>query len=540
MQRSTLIFVLLFGAFVLSSCSSDGKSTANPDAGADSGTDGSADDSTLDLGEVRELEVDEEGSVSFELETEFADERYVLLLASLSREPTQAYEYSVSLNEEVLGEPDRTGSLEACPPDPSASKLVGWNEAVHAAFAGMKDIHTPDADPPNVGDMIDLTIKGGAGYEQIQAEVMIVSSELVIAFDRTTDPTMSVDVTILNDVADNFADTVLPRERIYFGQESDVNSDGHVTMLFSPLVFTATGGVTAYVFPCDLLPVGTPGCPASNEQEIIYLSPPDMLSSYMGTSDAITETVAHEFQHAIYFYRKFILNGNETEDESAYITEGMSAMAQDVSGFQAGNRYVAGAAIDGVDSILMADILAYTWGYNEEKDGIYRGAAYLLLRYLFEQLGSDAISSSGVIDDLGGVTFLNQMSDLASYGYEGVEQAAGYSADVFIPDLYTAMLMDDREKDGVLINQDSTYAFDDMWDDPITGKPHGVTMNYELADGSWQVEGVAVQQGGVDGSIFSGGVEYILVEAVEDNGVVTIDATFDVGTMPAVRLARVY
>ena len=235
-----------------------------------------------------------------------------------------------------------------------------------------------------------------------------------------------------------------------------------------------------------------------------------------------------------------MLNSNETEDESAYITEGMSAMAQDVSGFQAGNRYVAGAAIDGVDSISMADVLAYSWGYDEEKDGIYRGAAYLLLRYLFDQLGGDAISTSGEIDDLGGVTFLNQMSDLAFYGYEGIEQAAGYAADVFIPDLYTAMLMDDREKDGVLINQNPVYAFDDMWNDPITGKPHGVTMNYDLADGSWQVKGVAIQQGGADGVIFSGGVEYILVEAVEDNGVVQIDATFDVDTMPTVRLARVY
>ncbi len=524
----------------MSSCSSDGKSGANPDAGVDSGPDGSVDDTTLDLGEVRELEVDDDGSVSFELETESADERYVLLLTSLSRERAKTYDYSVSLNEEVLGEPDYTGSLEACPPDPATSKLIDWNEAIRAAQSGIKEMPPPDVDPPIVGDMIDFTIKGGAGYEQIQAEVMIVSSELVIAFDRTTDPTLSVDVTILNDMADNFADTVLPRERIYFGQESDVNSDGHVTMLFSPLVFTATGGVTAYVFPCDLLAVGTPGCPASNEQELIYLSPPDMLSSYMGTSDAITETVAHEFQHAIYFYRKFILNGNEAQDENAYITEGMSAMAQDVSGFQAGNRYVAGAAIDGVDSISMADILANSWGYDEEKDGIYRGAAYLLVRYLFEQLGADAISSSGEIDDLGGVTFLNQMSDLAFYGYEGIEQAAGYSADVFIPDLYTAMLMDDREKDGVLINQDPTYSFDDMWDDPITGKPHGVTMNYELANGSWQVKGVAVQQGGVDGSIFSGGVEYIFVEAVEDNGVVKIEATFDVDTMPTVRLARVY
>jgi hypothetical protein len=515
----------------------DGGTDADTDTDLDGGAD-SGPDPTLDLGEVRILEAGDDGSFTFALEPGGEEEQYVLLLVSGSRQVLGEFEYQVALDGEPLGPPEQTGPV-GYQAFGGAQTPLAWEQATAAVLAGgMAPLETK-ADPPAVGDTVPFAIDSGAGYVDIDCEVMLVSDELVVVFDRTTEPDLEIDPTILDEVSQNFAEVVLPRERVYFGQESDVNADGHVTMLFSPLVFTGSGGATAYVFPCDLLADGTPGCPASNEQELIYMSPPELLSSYMGTAAAITETAAHEFQHAIYFYRKFMLNDAVAQDESAYVTEGMSAMAQDVSGFQAGNLYVAGAAIDGVDDISMASVLDYPMGYNEEFDGVYRGAAYLFLRYLFEQMGGDSMNGAGEIEDHGGIAFLNGMSDLPEYGYDGVEAATGQPAQWLIVQMYTAMLLDDRESQGEPLSDDPAFNYAPIWTDPITGKQHGITMSYDLAGGSWPVRGVPLQQGGADGSIRSGGAEYVLIEGVQAGGILEISATGEGAADLGARLIRI-
>ncbi len=540
MRRVFLMLSVASVAIVGAGCDGGG-STPTTDAGPDGGHEDAGsdagEDNQLDLGEVRVLEPGSDGDISFELESGGSDEQYVLLLVSGSRQVVGEYEYQVELDGFELGLPEETGTYgyDAFPP---ATRPPGWDDAVAAVHGGGLPPVTAKADPPTVGETVPFTISNGYSYVDIDCEVMAVTDDLVIVFDRTTDPGLEIDADILAEVSDNFADVVLPRERIYFGQESDVNDDSHITMLFSPLVFDGTGGATAYVFPCDLMADGTPGCPASNEQELIYMSPPELLSDYMGTADAITETVAHEFQHAIYFYRKFMLTENATEHESAYITEGMSAMAQDVSGFQAGNLYVAGAAIDAVNDISMANVLDYPSGYNEEFDGVYRGAAYLFVRYIFDQMGGDAIDGEGEVQDLGGISFLNQMSDIGLYGFDGIEEATGEVAEWTIAQMYTAMLVDDRQVDGEPLSEEPQYNFAPVWDDPITGKQHGITMNYDLAGGSWPVRGVTVQQGGADGVILSGGAEYLLIEPT-DGGLLTILASSEGAAQLGARLVRI-
>jgi hypothetical protein len=532
-MKTRLLIALL--AAMGAACS-DGGGKSQPDAGPDSGDAG--DDSALDLGEVLDLTPAEDGSYEVAIDTPNGDEEFVLQLVSLSRNPLESYIYEVLVDGEPLPEPEEvapvTHSLPYQLPPP------GWHEAIAAVRAGAGPAIGFKDPPPAVGEFITLAINDGFGYVDISCEVMIVSETLVIVFDRTTDPEMTIDGDILAEVSDNFADLVLPRERIYFGEESDVNDDGHVTLLFSPLVYEGSGGATAYVFPCDLLEPGAPGCPSTNEQELVYISPPDMLEPYMATASAITETVAHEFQHAIYFYRKYVLNDATDEDESMYVTEGMSAMAQDVSGFQAGNRYVAAAAIESVDDISLAAVMAYPYGYDPINDGVYRGAAYLILRYAFDQLGGDEMDAEGAITDHGGIAFLNAMTDAPLFGYEGLESAGGDDADELFFDFYTAMLLDDREKDGEPINDDPRFNFGEVWDDPITGNPHGVTMHYDLAGGQWQVRGVWIQQGGADGDLKPGGAEYVLIPAAGAGETLTIEASATSNALLAARLVRIY
>jgi hypothetical protein len=522
-------------ALLLAACSDDGGGKAQPDAGPDGG-----DDNSLDLGEVLDLTPAGDGAYEAVVDTPAGDEEFVLLLASLSRNPLESYIYEVRVDGTPLPDPpEETGPITHSVPYYHAPP-PGWNEAIAAVRDGAGPAVPSKDPPPEVGEFITLAISDGFSYVDVSCEVMIVSDALVVVFDRTTDPEMSIDGEILAEVSDNFAEVVLPRERVYFGEESDVNEDGHVTLLFSPLVYDGSGGATAYVFPCDLLEPGAPGCPSTNEQELVYISPPDMLEPYMASADAITETLAHEFQHAIYFYRKYVMNDATEEDESAYVTEGMSAMAQDVSGFQAGNRYVAAAGIEDVDEVSLASVMAYPYGYDPLHDGVYRGAAYLILRYVYDQLGGDEIDSEGTITDLGGIAFLRAMTDTPLFGYEGLESASGSDADELFLDYYTALLIDDREKDGVPINEDPRFNFGEPWDDPITGKPHGITMHYDLAGGTWLVRGVPIQQGGVDGDLKPGGAEYILIPAAGAGETLTVSASSSSNAQLAARLVRIY
>jgi hypothetical protein len=516
----------------------DTDADTDADGGSDAGEDG-----VLALGEVVVLEAGEGGAFSFDVTPESGDERYVLQLVSLSRAPATDYAYEVTVDGEALGPPTSAEPIESTGlPLPPDAPPAFWDEAIAAAGAGGAAAGPTKADPPSVGDLMSFEISdSGTTHTTIEAEVMDVSDELVIAFDRTTDPDLTIDPVILDELAANFADVVLPRERIYFGDESDVNEDGHVTVLFSPLVFTATGGVTAYVAPCDLLADGTIGCPYSNEQEMVYVSPPDLLESYMATATAMTEVMAHEFQHAIYFYRKFMLNDVFTADESMYVTEGMSAMAQDLTGFQAGNKFVAGMAIERVNDFSLADVMAYTGGYIDDYDGTYRGAAYLILRYSFDRLGGDSMTPWGEPVDEGGIPFVQAMSNAPLFGFDGLEAAAGMSADALFPDFYTAMLLDDRTSAGEPLTSDPRYLFADPWEDPITGRMHGVTMCFELVGGSdpWIIQGVPIQQGGADAVIRSGGVEYVLVEAAAAGEAIALGASADDGADLDARLVRI-
>jgi len=525
-------------ALALTACTGEGGGKASTDAGPDDATD-TGDDNVLDLGEVLDLTAGGDGAYAVEVDTPGGDEEYVLQLVSLSRNPLESYIYEVRVNGEPLPEPpEETGPITHAVP--YHAPPPGWNEAIAAVSADAGPARPSKDPPPEVGDLITMFINDGSAFVEITCEVMIVSDTLVVVFDRTTDPGLTIDEEILADVPSNFAGIVLPRMRAYFGEESDVNEDGHVTMLFSPLVIQGSGGATAYVTPCDLLAPDSPGCQATNEQELIYITPPDLLAPYMASALAITETLAHEFQHEVYFYRKYMLNDAMDQDESIYITEGMSAMAQDVSGFQAGNRYIAAGGIESVDDISLASVMAYPYGYDPLHDMVYRGTAYLILRYAFDQLGADAIDGEGVITDLGGIAFLNALTDTPLFGYAGFENASGLDADEVFFDFYTALLLDDREKDGEPLNDDPRFNFAEMWDDPVTGNPHGVTMHYELASGTWEVRGVSIQQGGVDGDLKPGGVEYVLIPASGAGETLTIAASGTADSQLAARLVRIY
>jgi hypothetical protein len=288
-------------------------------------------------------------------------------------------------------------------------------------------------------------------------------------------------------------------------------------VLFSPLV--AELQATAYVNPYDLItdPLARPQGVAANDQELIYVSPPQLLEPYMATPNAIIETLAHEFQHAIYFYRKYLLNDLPlSAAESAYVTEGLSALAQDLTGYQAGNFFVAKAGLDGIAQVSANDLVLSSGSYYMDRDGELRGAAYLLLRYLYDQAGGDTVQPDGSFQAATspGIAWLRAFMDSPLLGGENVEAATGRPLAETIADWYTAMMVDDRlDASDAPLNADPRWNYLPTQVDPLTDRVRGTTM-FEDFRGMVQKTGpLIVDLAAADGIIRAGGVEYLSLTA---------------------------
>lgn len=456
-------------------------SADSADTGEDSGEpDGPA---ALEMGEVVDMEQNEDGSVSLAIANEGT---YIVILVSTATSQGESYGYA----------DDAAEAATTVPGSPPPSTLP------------------PRAQPPvstaNVGDERTFSVYDGSAYQTITARVSESSAEFVIWEDQTTPNEIgSLDQSTIDTVVANLEGHVLPRERQAFGSESDVDGNGKIDILISYTVNQY--GAVAYVTQCD---IGTTfGCgDRGNHGEIIYLGVPDPEDSY-GTPQGITETVAHELNHLIYGWHKYVVQGQPNAEENIYLTEGMSALAQDLSGYNNGNQYVWAAALEAtdylgryatVDAVSVNDFLRGTGYYDGQRDGALRGAAYLYLRYLFEQAGGMDVEPDGTLVDQGGMAFLQQWFDVPELGEDTVFATTGREVDDVSMDWFTALVVSGRVE-----NDDPAYNFQPRVVDPVTGYEFGVDM-YALIHGWLQLAGPEVQKfDRNDGNIRAGGVEYL-------------------------------
>ena len=520
------ITTALVGLFV-AACTDDdqpGLNNNTTDAAVDAEVDAGPQGLALDLGELATVESDATGIAAVTLITESGDEEFLIMVQSRTEQLNFERQFAAGIPQQKSGRTSTTREQQRRWGCLSAGGSVDLAEVV----AGLEGLPVPRGQlprpaprplpPPNVGEMVDFEINATSGLVTISAEVLLVSASLVIALDRDTDPTLELDATKLAGIAAGFEDIVLPRERLFFGQESDVNDDQHVTVLFSPLVADVA---TAYVNPYDLVtdPAARPLGVAANDQELLYVTPPQMLPPSRGTINGIVETLAHEFQHAIYFYRKYQLNDIVGDPESAYVTEGLSALAQDLTGYQAGNFFVSMAGLNEIDDVSINDLVASAGSYYQDRDGSLRGGAYNLIRYLYDQAGGDAILPNGDIDlpNSPGVAWLRALVDSPDLGVANIETGAGQPLVDVATDWYTAQMVDDRN-DALdqPLNTDPRYNYLPTVPDPLTGRTRGTSMfeTFPGPPGPPPKTGPLIREfADADGLIRPGGVEYLHLAA---------------------------
>ena len=215
-----------------------------------------------------------------------------------------------------------------------------------------------------------------------------------------------------------------------FGEPSDVDGNGHIDVLMSPIINAITpkslcqpadgsagGFVAGFFFGGDLVPSQSD---ISNDAEIFYTIVPDPNGTFscahtVGDLESITPaTFVHEFQHMISFNQHFLLRNGA--DEVPWLNEGLSHIAESLpadfymqkfpppsgrtdpsqlfpdsaEGFIVGDLFNSYSYL--LNTASLADTASVT---NWPGDGtlVERGAAWLFLRWLGDQKGQGIYKS---------------------------------------------------------------------------------------------------------------------------------------------------
>ncbi len=473
---------------------------------------------SLAAGEVAELSLSQ-GRASVRLSSPLGTEKFVLVVASTKLDSSKdSYTYTV------------TGGAPGSSTD--ARLATGCSLDSPWKDRPVQTEPEPSGAPPAVGATRTLIVPVGNRRETITAEVVAVSSRAVVWKDTTPAHPATLEPAFTADFLADFDRTLLPRERSIFGVESDVDGDGRVGLVFSPLT---RDSAVAFFSQCDLLE-GTPGCGAGNRGEFLYLTPPANIAPPYNTPAAIKEILAHELGHLHHFNRKVLRNKLTSWPDSSYMIEGFGGFAQDVIGYQSGNLYVAKAGLDGIGDSSLADVLGARSTYDSKRDGALRGVGYLFVRYAYDRAGGDSAKADGTLDGRGGTAFLRDVLDAKESVAARMASMASL-ADISM-DFYTALALSNGEKGAGSAPKNPCFAFAPVQTDPVTGKPRGADLHASFH--GQQMKGPKTQElEAADGTLRSGGVELLVFDARAGAPESGAQVTIDEAALPRVRVARV-
>ncbi len=199
------------------------------------------------------------------------------------------------------------------------------------------------ASAPSLGDTLTYKVpdptasNACTNYTSVKAVVKAVGEHGILVQDVKA-PSGGFTPSDFTAIAAEFDDIIYPTDIAHFGNSSDIDANGHVVLLYTPVVNAATDrgseSVTqGFFFGGDLFP--TSACAQSNLAEIFYLIVPDPNGQFSDrrTSADVREntrgTIAHEFQHMINLGVRI---REDAPDESTWLNEGLSHLAEEIVG----------------------------------------------------------------------------------------------------------------------------------------------------------------------------------------------------------------
>ena len=180
-----------------------------------------------------------------------------------------------------------------------------------------------------------------------------------------------------------------------FGQPTDIDGNGRVIVLISPLVNKLTASNTCqtqgYIAGFFDAPDLVPSESHSNDAELFYALAPDPQGTFscVHNVDAVGQitpsTFIHEFQHMISFGQHFLLrDGNE---EDAWLNEGLSHIAEEL-----GSRYYENKFPPPTGRTNPAQL------FPDSAQGFITGDVYNSYHYLLDPSSTDVNDAPSVSD----------------------------------------------------------------------------------------------------------------------------------------------
>ncbi len=220
-----------------------------------------------------------------------------------------------------------------------------------------------------------------------------------------------------------FDQTLYPIDTTAFGGPSDIDGNGHVIMLMSPVVNADTpaatcisqGFVAGFFDSGDFDATTGPGAdPNSNGGEIFYSIVPDTSGQYScahGVGEVgvdVPGTFLHELQHLINYSQHVVVSGGLPSD--SWLDEGMSIVAEELGSLyyekkcpppqcrsnpsqlfpDSSQGFVQDFLYDSYEYAYLPDTATITLSTDDEGGFSWRGGAWLFARWFGDQMGPGA------------------------------------------------------------------------------------------------------------------------------------------------------
>jgi hypothetical protein len=348
----------------------------------------------------------------------------------------------------------------------------------------------------NIDDLVQLNERD---FDRVSATLKFVGGHTLIYIDDDT-PAAGFSQDEIDALGELYDRVLYVSDADHFGEPTDIDGNGRVILLLSPMVNSLSprggAGVTVgFFFGLDLLPPGTANCPEcafSNVGELFYGLVPDPDGEFGDprTMDRVMQllpgVMAHETAHMINFRFKS-LEQIAPRLEELWLSEGLAHMAEELAGDAADAAGYPDRAAD-----LYTPNLTLAFAYLDDPAAgsltaisgpgsiSERGAAWLFLRWLAEQYGDYVFrdiaqaGQNGVfnIEAQTGESFFRLFADWAVTLWTDDLEIPGLAGRYQIPKwlLRSVMLKDGPEGgEPVYVLQPQQRGFADLRNTPFIG-----------------------------------------------------------------------
>ena len=245
---------------------------------------------------------------------------------------------------------------------------------------------------------VNASQDAASSYKRVTAQLRYTGTKCLVYSDIDTLATGNLNQTDFDLFGTRFDNSIEPTNVSYFGPYSDVDGNGRLIMLVTPVVnrleenctkgHCQCGFIAGFFNPRDLY--DTPPVPAgtTNHAEIIYLMASDPTGVWDCSfdhdfiRDENLSTIPHEHQHLTSFSWRIFHEGGTPQ--ITWLEEGMAHMAEDLNGDNSSNEKRGGLYRADPDSMSVEDNRAPL----EQ-----RGAIYLMLRLLADRYGTGILKN---------------------------------------------------------------------------------------------------------------------------------------------------